>query len=125
MSPNGDTPLTGIRVVDLSRNVAGPYASYLLAQFGADVVKVEPPGGDPSRRFGPFPDDVADPECSGLFLHLNRNKRSVVLDAAREGAAIRRLAADADILIEDFAAGTRRAGAGDSMSCRRRTPAWS
>ncbi|MCY3811542.1 MAG: CoA transferase [Gammaproteobacteria bacterium] len=100
-----ETPLAGIRIVDLSRNVAGPYASYLLAQFGADVVKVEPPGGDPSRRFGPFPDDVADPECSGLFLHLNRNKRSVVLDAAEDGATIRRLAADADILIEDFAPG--------------------
>ena len=98
-------PLAGVRIVDLSRNVAGPYASYLLAQFGADVVKVEPPGGDPSRRFGPFPDDVADPECSGLFLHLNRNKRSVVLDAAREGQAIRRLAGDADILIEDFGPG--------------------
>lgn len=105
MSGSAEAPLAGIRIVDLSRNVAGPYASYLLAQFGADVVKVEPPGGDPSRRFGPFPNDVVDPECSGLFLHLNRNKRSVVLDAAREGEAIRRLAGDADILIEDFAPG--------------------
>ena len=110
MSGTSDAPLQGIRVVDLSRNVAGPYASYLLAQFGADVVKVEPPGGDPSRRFGPFPDDRPDPECSGLFLHLNRNKRSVVLDAAKDAATIRRLAADADILIEDFAPGEAASG---------------
>ena len=62
LAPRMDkAPLAGVRIVDLSRNVAGPYASYLLAQFGADVVKVEPPGGDPSRRFGPFPDDVANP----------------------------------------------------------------
>ena len=105
MSRDADAPLAGIRIVDLSRNVAGPYASYLLAQFGADVVKVEPPGGDPGRQFGPFPDGVVDPERSGLFLHLNRNKRSVVLDAAEDGAMIGRLAADADILIEDFAPG--------------------
>ena len=97
--------LGGLRVVDLSRNVAGPYASYLLAQFGADVVKVEPVGGDPSRRFGPFPDDVPHPERSGLYLHLNRNKRSVVLDAAAAGARIRELAAEADVVIEDFAPG--------------------
>ena len=106
-------PLAGVRVVDLSRNVAGPYASYLLAQFGADVVKVEPPGGDPSRRFGPFPNDVPDPECSGLFLHLNRNKRSMVLDTARDGAKILDLAADADVLIEDFAPGVSHAGGWD------------
>ena len=106
-------PLAGVRVVDLSRNVAGPYASYLLAQFGADVVKVEPPGGDPSRRFGPFPNDVPDPETSGLFLHLNRNKRSVALDAARDGAKILDLARDADVLIEDFAPGISHAGGWD------------
>ena len=106
-------PLAGVRVVDLSRNVAGPYASYLLAQFGADVVKVEPPGGDPSRRFGPFPNDVPDPETSGLFLHLNRNKRSVALDAARDGAKILDLARDADVLIEDFAPGVSHAGGWD------------
>ena len=105
MSANPDAPLDGIRVIDLSRNVAGPYASYLLAQFGADVVKVEPPGGDPSRRFGPFPADQPDPERSGLFLHLNRNKRSIMLDPAHDAATIRRLAADADVLIEDFAPG--------------------
>ncbi len=97
--------LDGVRVVDLSRNVAGPYASYLLAQYGADVIKIEPPGGDPSRGFGPFPNAAPNPECSGLFLHLNRNKRSVVLDAERDGDRIRQLAGQADILFEDYRPG--------------------
>ncbi len=68
---------------------------------GADATK-EPPGGDPSRRFGPFPGDEPHPERSGLFLHLNRNKRSVVLAPARDADLIRSLAANADVLIEDF-----------------------
>ena len=97
--------LDGVRVVDLSRDVAGPYASRLLAEQGADVVKIEPPGGDPSRAFGPFPNDEAHPERSGLFLHLNRNKRSTVLDPASDAGVIRSLAATADILIEDYPPG--------------------
>ena len=100
------TPLDGVRVLELSGGVAGPYAGRLLAEYGADVVKIEPTGGDPSRAFGPFPDDEPHPERSGLFLHLNRNKRSVVLDAANDADTILRLAADADILIEDFPPGS-------------------
>ena len=64
-------PLEGIRVLDLTSNVAGPYATKLLAEYGADVLKVERPGGDPTRQFGPFRRDVPDTEGSGLFLHLN------------------------------------------------------
>jgi crotonobetainyl-CoA:carnitine CoA-transferase CaiB-like acyl-CoA transferase len=99
--------LQGVRVVDLTRGVAGPYATLLLAGQGADVIKVEPPGGDPSRQFGPFPVHVPHPERSGLFLHLNRHKRSVVVDPATpEGAArIRALAARAHVLLEDYAPG--------------------
>ena len=91
----------------LTRNVAGPFATKLLADFGADVLKLEPPGGDPARQFGPFPGDEPHPERSGLFLHLNTNKRSAVLDPSTpEGAAtIRRLAAEADVLVEDYAPG--------------------
>ena len=100
------TPLDGVRVLELSGGVAGPYAGRLLAEFGADVVKIEPPDGDRSRMFGPFPDDQPHKERSGLFLHLNRNKRSVVLDAANDAESILRLAADADILIEDFPPGS-------------------
>jgi crotonobetainyl-CoA:carnitine CoA-transferase CaiB-like acyl-CoA transferase len=100
--------LTGVRVIDLTRGVAGPYASQLLADQGADVMKLEPPGGDPSRHFGPFPHDIPHPERSGLFLHLNRNKRSVVVDpASDEGAAlIRALTAEAHIVLEDHAPGS-------------------
>ena len=99
------TALQGVRVVEFGRDVAAPYAGWLLAQYGADVVKVEPPEGDSSRRFGPFPDDVAHPERSGLFLHLNRNKRSVAAHPQRDAALIRGLASQADIFIEDFPPG--------------------
>jgi crotonobetainyl-CoA:carnitine CoA-transferase CaiB-like acyl-CoA transferase len=92
-------------VIDLTRGVGGPYAGRLLAEFGADVIKVEPPGGDQTRRFGPFPNDVPHPERSGLFLHLNRNKRSVVLDPVTDGESIRALVADAHIVLEDYAPG--------------------
>jgi len=99
--------LDDVRVIDLTRNVAGPYASLLLASQGADVIKLEPPDGDPSRRFGPFPGDEIHSERSGLFLHLNRYKRSVVVDpASTAGAeAIQSLAAEAHVVLEDYAPG--------------------
>ena len=100
-------PLAGVRVLDLSREVAGAYATKLLADYGADVLKLEPPGGGPLRRFGPFPGDEPHPERSGLFLHLNTNKRSRVLDVTDPANAerVRALAAEADIVVEDFAPG--------------------
>ncbi len=100
-------PLAGIQVVELATGVAGPYVGKLLADFGADVIKVEPPGGDPARFHGPFPDDKPDPEQSALFLHLNGNKRSVAadLDRAHDRALVAELAADAAILIESVAPG--------------------
>jgi crotonobetainyl-CoA:carnitine CoA-transferase CaiB-like acyl-CoA transferase len=100
-------PLEGIRVIDLTRGVTGPYATKLLADFGADVLKIEPPAGDPTRRHGPFPGDVSDPEQSGLFLNLNTSKRSFVLDVAAPGASetLLRLASEADVFVEDFAPG--------------------
>ncbi len=96
-------PLEGLRVLDLTGDVAGPYATKILADFGADVLKVEPPEGDPARAFGPFPGDEPHPERSGLFLHLNTNKRSITLDVSSDlGAAeIRRLSASVDVVIED------------------------
>ena len=100
-------PLEGLRIIDLTRDVAGPYATKLIADYGADVVKLEPPGGDPSRQFGPFPSDEPHPERSGLFLHLNTNKRSLVVDPSSQDGAqtIRTLASGADVLIEDYAPG--------------------
>ncbi len=103
--------LEGVRVVDLTRDVAGPYASLLLASQGADIIKLEPPGGDPSRTFGPFPNDDPHPERSGLFLHLNRYKRSVVVDpTSRVGTErIREFVAGAHVVLEDYAPGAAAA----------------
>ncbi|HXH23593.1 MAG TPA: CoA transferase, partial [Dehalococcoidia bacterium] len=94
--------LAGTRVLDLSDGVAGAYCSKLLADLGADVIKVEPPDGDSLRRLGPFPGGQPDPERSGLFLHLNANKRGIVLDldSADGRASLHRLVRTADLLIE-------------------------
>ena len=95
--------LGGARVVEVGEGVAVAYCGKTLAQLGADVVKVEPPQGDGTRRAGPFPGDSPHREKSGLFLALNANKRGVTLDlGAAEGAeAFRRLASGADIALED------------------------
>lgn len=90
----------GVRVVDLTQGIAGPYATQCLGDFGADVIKVEPPTGDYSRQLGP-PFIGVD---SALFMMLNRNKRSVVVDYAHAAgaASLSSLIARADVLIEDF-----------------------
>ncbi len=96
-----DRALSGVRVVDISQGIAGPYATKLLADSGALVTKVEPPGGDYARRLGPFPDDIPDPEMSGLYLHLNTSKRSMTLDvsvAAGQGV-LKKLLTNADVFV--------------------------
>ena len=75
-----DQLLTGIRVLDLSQDIAGPYMTRLMAGMGAEVIKVEPPTGDPSRRVGPFPNHIPHREKSALYLYLNTSKRGVTLD---------------------------------------------
>jgi len=76
-------PLDGLRVLDISEGVAGPFCAKLLGDLGADVVKVErPEGGDWSRALGPFPDRVADPEQSAAFFYFNTSKRGVTLDSS-------------------------------------------
>ena len=75
-----DGPLTGISIVECGQGVSAAFAAKLLADLGAEVVKVEPPGGDLTRRRGPFPAGHQDSEHSGLFQYLNTNKRGVVLD---------------------------------------------
>ncbi|MGB7805085.1 MAG: CoA transferase [Actinomycetota bacterium] len=101
---HGPAPLAGIRVLDLSRVLAGPLATMTLGDLGADVIKVERPGeGDDTRHWGPpFSGDDA-----AYFLSLNRNKRSVALDLkTRDGVAeVRRLAREVDVLIENFRTG--------------------
>jgi crotonobetainyl-CoA:carnitine CoA-transferase CaiB-like acyl-CoA transferase len=100
-------PLAGIRVVDLTRALAGPYATLMLADAGAEVVKVERAEGDDTRGWGPpfvGPEDAPE---SAYFLSINRSKRSVVLDLKDDGdlARLRRLLADADVLVENFRPG--------------------
>ncbi|MCC6238314.1 MAG: CoA transferase [Dehalococcoidia bacterium] len=94
--------LEGIRVVDLSTLIAGPSCTKLLADFGADVIKVEPPAGDPARAIPPFAKDEPGLERSLLFLHLNTNKRSVTIDPHTEQGAslLRQLIATADVVVE-------------------------
>ncbi|MEE9284741.1 MAG: CoA transferase [Dehalococcoidia bacterium] len=100
--------LEDLKVIDLTHYVAGPYCTKLLADYGADVVKIERPGvGDGARRMGPFPGDQPDPEKSGIFLHLNTNKRSLAIDLKTDqGSTIaRELARRADVLVENFRPG--------------------
>ena len=73
--------LEGVKVLDLTHYIAGPFCTKLLAGYGADVIKIEKPGGgDPSRRLGPFHKDEVQLEKSGLYLYLNINKRGVTLN---------------------------------------------
>ena len=100
--PERGGALAGIRVIELAQGVAGPYCGKLFADYGADVVKVEPPGtGDSTRSWGPFPGDQPDIEKSGLFFFLNTNKRSVTLDVdTPEGREqLLDLVREADVLI--------------------------
>ena len=95
--------LAGIRVVELGQLVSAPYCAKLFADYGAEVIKVEPPDGDAARRWGPFPGDVSHPEKSGLYHFLNTNKRGVTLDVTRSDGrdSLLRLLARADVLIEN------------------------
>jgi CoA:oxalate CoA-transferase len=111
-------PLSDLFVVDLTRVLAGPYATMLLADFGADVVKVEQPGvGDDSRAIGPFKDGE-----SAYFASINRGKRSIALDlkADADRATFEALLARADVLVENFRPGVMdKLGYGwDALSAR-------
>ncbi|NML16638.1 CaiB/BaiF CoA transferase family protein [Azohydromonas caseinilytica] len=102
------SPLAGVRVLDLSRVLAGPWAGQLLADYGADVIKVERPGsGDDTRAWGPPWWGEAAQRMSAYYLCANRGKRSIAIDiASPEGAAlVRTLAAEADVLIENYKVG--------------------
>ena len=103
MTSNGGA-LEGIRVIDLTRVLAGPYCTQILGDHGADVLKIEPPGGDETQTWGPpFLDGVA-----AYFLGVNRNKRNMVLDLTtdKDRAALLDLLKDADVMVENFKSGT-------------------
>ncbi|MFQ5918658.1 MAG: CaiB/BaiF CoA transferase family protein [Thermoplasmata archaeon] len=97
------SPLAGIRVLDLSRVLAGPFCSMVLGDLGAEVIKAEPPEGDVTRSWGP-PFRGGE---SGYYLSLNRNKRSLCLDLRKEGGLriLRRLAGQSDVVLENFRPG--------------------
>ena len=101
---NTAAAMTGLRVIDLTRVLGGPYCTQILADHGADVIKVEPPAGDEVRDWGPpFHDEDA-----AYFVGINRNKRSIGLDLASEGgrAVLMKMLERADVLIENFKPGT-------------------
>jgi CoA:oxalate CoA-transferase len=95
--------LSGVKVVEYCSFIAGPYCGKLFADLGAEVIKVEKPGGDEARKRGPFLNDEPDPELSGLFLYLNTNKLGVTLnlDSTTGRELFKKVIADADILVED------------------------
>lgn len=99
-------PLAGLRVLELA-DETGHFCGKLMADLGADVVKIEPPGGCRSRRIGPFLDDIPDPDRSLSFWYYNTSKRGITLDiASADGQALfRRLAAGADVILETLPPG--------------------
>ncbi|MET1016739.1 MAG: CoA transferase, partial [Leifsonia flava] len=114
-------PLSGVRVADFSRVLAGPYATMMLADFGADVVKIESPAGDDTRSWTP-PVDASG--ASTYFASVNRNKRSVVLDLSMDAglAEARRLAFSADVVVENFRPGVMDRFGLDFESVRAANP---
>lgn len=100
--------LSGIRVIDLTQVLSGPFCTQILADHGADVIKVEPPGGDQTRLLGPYHDGVTgNGAISGYFQSVNRNKRSIVLDlkTSVDCATLLALADTADVVVENFRPG--------------------
>ena len=93
-------PLHGVRILELTSVVLGPWACQILGDLGADVIKVEPPSGDSNRQIGP----ARHPGMGALYLTCNRNKRSVVLDLKQDSgrAAALKLAARADVLVHNY-----------------------
>jgi crotonobetainyl-CoA:carnitine CoA-transferase CaiB-like acyl-CoA transferase len=107
MPSQPQSSLDDLRVLDLSSDVAGAYCGKLFADYGADVIKVEPPSGDPIRRHGPFPDDRPHREAGALWLYLGTNKRSVTLDISQPTGQrlFQRLVEDANVIVEGFRPG--------------------
>ncbi len=129
-SPRGDATggvaaLEGVRVVELGQGVSAPFCARLLADYGAEVIKVEPPGGgDVARSWGPFPADEPHPEKSGLFFSLNTNKRSVTLDPGSEHGRelLWKLLERADAFVENNPPARMREWGLDPASLRARFP---
>jgi len=113
-----------IKIIEHGQGISAAFATKLLADLGADVIKVEPPDGDLTRRRGPFPDNRPDPEKSGLFTYLNVNKRGVTADLTGPGGRelFTRLLQDADILIHNVAPAFRAGRDLESMALSAQYP---
>jgi crotonobetainyl-CoA:carnitine CoA-transferase CaiB-like acyl-CoA transferase len=111
-----------MRVVEIAGDIAGPYCTKLLVDLGADVTKIEPPSGDPLRRWGPFPGGVPDPNRSGLFEYLNAGKRGATLDLESGVSAVGELIAQAHLLVDGMRPGTLDRAGLDTDSMRALNP---
>ena len=120
--------LEGVKVIELGHMVSAAYATKLMADLGAEVVKVEEPEGDLARQRGPFPQgeqseqSERDPEQSGLFLYLNTNKQSVILNLPQERERLEHLVTEADILVHNYAPSQMAALGIDSVAFRALNP---
>jgi formyl-CoA transferase len=118
-------PLAGIRVLDLSRVLAGPWCTQLLADLGADVIKIERPGvGDDTRHWGPPWHGEGEDRVAAYFLAANRGKRSAAIDFSQPDGAtqVRRLAAKSDVVVENFKVGALQKFGLDAASLRAENP---
>lgn len=124
MNASHGGPLDSVRVIDLTQMLAGPYCTMLLADLGADVVKVEPLGGELTRLQGPFLDDDTAHAFGGYFQSVNRNKRSVTIDLKTEAGrgALLALVDGADVVVENFRAGVMERLAISYETLRDRNP---
>jgi crotonobetainyl-CoA:carnitine CoA-transferase CaiB-like acyl-CoA transferase len=121
---NPPQALKGLKVLEYSQFISAAYCTKLLADFGADVIKVEPPEGDKSRCHSPFYRNVPDKEISGLFLYLNTNKLGTTLnlDTKKGRIIFRRLVEQVDILVENYPVGTMKQYGLDYESLKQENP---
>lgn len=106
--------LEGLRVVEIAGDIAGPYCTKLLVDLGAEVTKIEPPTGDPTRRWGPFPGGIPDPNKSGLFEYLNAGKHGITVDLDSDVSPVAELIPQAHLLVDGLRPGTlQQAGLGN------------
>ncbi len=106
LRPGVTGALAGLRVVEIAGDIAGPYCAKLLVDLGADVTKIEPPSGDPLRRWGPFPGGVEDLNRSGMYEYLNAGKRGATIDLETDSAASHSLIGQAHLLVDGMPPGT-------------------
>src|SRR3954469_12616303 len=122
--PTSQGPLAGVTVVELGDGASAPYAAKLFGDLGAEVIKVEGPDGDSSRKRGPFPDGRPDPEASGLFMYLNVNKFGVMVDLdTNQGVAdMHKLLSRADVFMTNVPAIRLTALGLDAVTLRAQYP---